>query len=961
MKLAPLAGRERELQSIRSLIQNAEHGHGGALWIVGEPGIGKSALLDAFEQEADGRGFRVLRGAARQLETGLPFAAIGSCLGLEGPEPPVAAARVAAALRAGDGPEESSAAPYRELVVIEAVLDAVDEWCADGPAAILLDDAQWADHPSLLTLRRIGLMTGHHPLAIGLTTRAVPQNEGLVQLLGDLEAQGGRTLHPGPLPAPEVAELVERLLGARPDRSLLQLVTGAAGNPLYITELVGALNLDGRIRIADGTARYDARTATATAAGTAAATATAGDGTDHTHLPGTLAEAILRRLDFLPRPARSTLQLAAALGAGLNVAELAVILGKSPVELYTVIEEAVRAGLLVDSAGELVFRHDLIRQALSESLPATVQSGLRTQAAHALADSGAAVERVVRYLSDDAALDSRMLDWLAGSADALVVRAPQAAVELLERARARLEPADPRTAVLRRQLVRALLWVGDPYRAEQAARAALAVDDDRDSQAALRDLLVHACFQQGRIRLAGAEAQEAMRLPGLTVPQAARFEFSAMQCRFTVGGLDPAEEPAARRMMAVDDGETRAYGLNYLSCLRFLAGRYAEAVQLVEQAQAAIAEREALPEWTSGNELNRAICLVELDRLAQAAEAFESGTRWAEAHGSVYWSWYRLGTAGVHFLAGRWDDALAEIKAGLDTVEALGPARGLNSDRGLRSQAALLTAHRGDLDTAIGLLAAGEAVRRETFYGYLRLWSEALLHEAQDRPLAALDLLFEAWQNAGELRKHRGLHYVCPDMARLAAMLGDTTRGRRLADEVQSLAGAETVPSMRATARLCRALVDGDAELMRQAEQDYATAARPLYQAYAAENAAVLLAREGRLPEARAELTAATELYEGLEARWDLARAEQRLRREGVRRSGQGARPQRPKSGWAALTETERRIAALVAEGNSNPAIAARLFISRRTVQSHVSSILAKLNLTSRVELAVVAHQHAGE
>ncbi len=947
MTLAPLAGRERELHSIRKLIQNAERGHGGALWIVGEPGIGKSALLDAFDQESRERGFQVLRGAARQLEAGLPFAAIASCLGIDGPNPPGAAVRVGEALRADQG-DDASSAPYRELVVIETILNAVDEWCAAGPVAILLDDAQWADRPSLLALRRVGVMAHHHPLALALTTRAVPQNEDLVQLLTELEAQGGQALHPAPLPTAQVAELVERQLGARPDRGLLHLVAGAAGNPLYVTELVAALSREGWIRVAHGAATYDA------------GASRAADAPERAQLPGTLAEAILRRLDFLPRPARTTLQLAAALGEGLNVGELAVILGKSPVELYAVIEEAVRAGLLVDSAGELVFRHDLIRQALSESLPATVQDGLRVQAAHALADSGAAVERVVRYLSDDTALDARMLDWLAGSADALVVRAPRAAVELLERARARVDPADPHSAVFRRQLVRALLWLGEPYRAEQAARAALAADGDRDAEVALREMLIHACFQQGRVRLAGAEAQEAMKLPGLTTAQAARFEFLAMQCRFTVGGLDPAEEPAAQRMIAVDDGEVRAYGLSYLGCLRFLTGRYAEALDLVEQARSAIAERDALPEWTSGNELNRAICLAELDRLAQAAEAFESGTRRAEAHGSFYWSWYRMGAAGVHVLAGRWDDALAEIKAGLDTAEALGP-RGLNAGWGLRSQQALLAAHRGELETAVALLHTDEPVRRETFYGYLRLWAEALVYEAQDQPLAALDLLFEAWQKAGELRLHRGLHYVCPDIARLAATLGDAQRGRTLADDVESLAGPEPVPSMRATARLCRALVDGDPELMQQAEQDYAAAARPLYQAYAAENAAALFARDGRLAQARAELATAAELYEGLEARWDLARAEQRLRREGVRRTGQGARLLRPKSGWESLTETERRIAALVAEGNSNPAIASRLFISRRTVQSHVSSILAKLNLTSRVELAVVAHQHAGD
>src|SRR5947209_12985361 len=258
MTQAPLAGREPELRAIRGLIQNAERGHGGALWIVGEPGIGKSALLDAFEQEGRGRGFRVLRGAARQLEAGLPFAAIGSCLGIDGPDPPGAAARVGEALRTGQGADDASSAPYRELVIVETILGAVDEWCAAGPVASLLDDAQWADRPSLLALRRVGVMASHHPLALALTTRAVPQNEDLVQLLSDLEAQGGQPLHPAPLPAPQVAELVERQLGARPDRGLLHLVAGAAGNPLYVTELVAALSREGRIRLANGAATYDA-------------------------------------------------------------------------------------------------------------------------------------------------------------------------------------------------------------------------------------------------------------------------------------------------------------------------------------------------------------------------------------------------------------------------------------------------------------------------------------------------------------------------------------------------------------------------------------------------------------------------------------------------------------------------------------------------------------------------------
>ena len=83
------------------------------------------------------------------------------------------------------------------------------------------------------------------------------------------------------------------------------------------------------------------------------------------------------------------------------------------------------------------------------------------------------------------------------------------------------------------------------------------------------------------------------------------------------------------------------------------------------------------------------------------------------------------------------------------------------------------------------------------------------------------------------------------------------------------------------------------------------------------------------------------------------------MRAHGIRRGARGPR-RRPKSGWAALTETERKVAALLAEGLSNPDIAARMFTSRRTVQYHVSNILAKLGLSSRVELAALVVRRAG-
>ena len=95
-------------------------------------------------------------------------------------------------------------------------------------------------------------------------------------------------------------------------------------------------------------------------------------------------------------------------------------------------------------------------------------------------------------------------------------------------------------------------------------------------------------------------------------------------------------------------------------------------------------------------------------------------------------------------------------------------------------------------------------------------------------------------------------------------------------------------------------------------------------------------------------------MYERLEAAWDLARAAGRQRALGIRPGRRGPR-QRPRSGWESLTGTELKVLQLVAEGLSNPEIAERMFISRGTVHTHVSHILAKLGLRSRVRLAAEA------
>jgi DNA-binding CsgD family transcriptional regulator len=119
----------------------------------------------------------------------------------------------------------------------------------------------------------------------------------------------------------------------------------------------------------------------------------------------------------------------------------------------------------------------------------------------------------------------------------------------------------------------------------------------------------------------------------------------------------------------------------------------------------------------------------------------------------------------------------------------------------------------------------------------------------------------------------------------------------------------------------------------------------------ALEDLAVVLAERGEEDEARAALNEAVGLYDGLQARWDIRRAESRLRSYGIRRGIRGPRPQRAAFGWEALTPTEMKIATLVAAGDSTSDIARNLFLSRRTVQTHISHILTKLGAKRRGEI----------
>lgn len=934
-----LVGRHEELAEVLRLVESSVGGHGAAALVEGEPGIGKTALLSVVAAECARLGMRVLRGTAEELEERLPFAAIGSCLRISERSPEEAIRRITDLMQgqAALGVAARSGAMSQEYLVIEAILGLVDDWCADGPVALIVDDLQWADAASLRVLNRLGRVIGQLPLFVGASCLSLPRSDELAGLVRALDVRGALSVSLGPLPDPEVDALASRLVGARPSPNLSAAIGEAAGNPLYITELVAALSREHRIRVTDGVAELTARDET-------------------TVVPASLADMIRHHTGFLSPRAQQMLPVAAALGSGFTVTELRLVLGEPLPSLLEIVREATQLGLLVDADDYLVFRHNLIRRALIDGLTESARRAIHARAGHALAEARAPIERVAEHLLHGAVIGVPALDWLTESAEALAARAPTLAVDLLRHALSLGDPDDRRREVLRLHLCRALHWAGRAAEAEAAIRDALVHDPDSAQENVLRWLLALACFAQGKLDETFAVCESALATGRLTVMETTRFQGQIAQCHLMLSDFDKTMIMAERARQTAITGGVEWSAINAMEVLTavYLSQQRSEqALALAEEELSILASHEEKhPDLPFGIApyMLKGWCLAELDGLTEADETLEAGMRFCERTGSPLLAMYHATRATLRFVQGRWDDALAEIRAGQEIPDPL-----MSAALPLESLTAVIGIHRNDRAIISATNAWPEEVPPSMAYAvYWNKWARALAAEAEGDPRRAFDLLFTYWDRGSPLPRGH-MHHLCPDLVRLAVTLDQQKAACRVADEMIALAARETKSAaIQGTAYLCQAMAHGDADLLTTAVSAYQQAGRPLYQAHAYENAAVLLARTQRTSEARAAFDAAVDLYTGLDATWDAGRARQRIRQAGIRGGASGSR-RRPKTGWAALTPTERKVAALVAEGHSNPTIATQMFLSRRTVQSHVSSILNKLGLTSRVELAVIA------
>jgi DNA-binding CsgD family transcriptional regulator/tetratricopeptide (TPR) repeat protein len=939
-QVSRIRGRAAEISVLGEALDRVGSGRHTVVLLEGEAGIGKTRLLDAALENARGRGIQVLAGCAGELERTRPFGLVADAFGCARRSPDPRRAAITGLLASGGGGEQNpitvTSDPGLRFRAVDAFADLAEELALPGPLVIGVDDLQWADASSLLTLGAISRRVAYLPVGLIACFRPSPRPPDLDRLAAALGAAGARHLVLSGLSERAVTELVTEAVAAEPGPGLLAGMAGAAGNPLFVTELLAALAQEGAIKTAGGRADVAEMT-----------------------LPRTLRLTTLRRLSFLPGDTLQTLQAASILGSSFAVTDLSVTTARPALELSRTLAEGIKGQLLADDGDRLRFRHGLIRDAIYEDLPLSVRRGLHREAGQRLARSGAPSPQVAEHLARGAAFgDAEAIEWLTRAAREAAATSPDVAADLIERAVGLMPSADPGRDELIGEQASSLMLAGRIADAEAACRLVLGRDHAPRVADSLRICLGQVLLAQGRVDDALGELEGAADSPTLTGADRPAARAWAAYARLWLGDLDGAAAAAEQaRLAAVSAGDhlsvsvamtTLARISEFRGDLRHARHVIDEAVRLADLSPGRLGHRYPVC-MTQGH------ILIELDRLEEARSVLSTGRRISEELG-VRWPLptYQVFLAFERFIAGEWDDAIAELEASLELAEEIGETYSRGYAYGVLS---LISLHRNDLSRAQQTASAAARDLAGWSPGYRTSWAawpHALILEADGEPGRALAGLADNWDRCTSAGLALEYPAVGADLIRLALTADDLARARDTSALVAELASGNDLPWMTGAALRCQGLVQDDAEILSDAAVAYSRGARPLGLALASEDAGTTFARQGHLDRGRPLIDQAIGIYERLGATRDLARAEATLRAAGVRRGRRGARG-RPQIGWPSLTPTERTVTDLVAEGLSNPQIGERMYISHRTVQTHLAHIFAKLDISSRAQLAAEA------
>jgi DNA-binding CsgD family transcriptional regulator len=903
-----LTGRRRERDVLDQLAGAVRAGESRALVVVGEPGAGKTALLDYLAAQASGG--RIVRAAGIQSEMELAFAALHQlCAPMLDrldhlPAPQRDALRTAFGVSAGPAPER--------FMVGLAVLSLLSDAAEDQPLICLIDDEQWLDRTSAQVLGFVARRLAAESVALVFAARV---RGGELAGLPELAVEG--------LPESEARALLSSaVIGPLDPQVRDQIVTETRGNPLALLELPRGL------------------TPTELAGGFALPSA----------LPvaGRVEEAFGRRVGALPAQARRLLLIAAADPTGDPglVWRAAAQLGVSA----EAVTPAAEAGLL-DVGTRAQFRHPLVRSAAYRS--ASLQE--RRDVHRALADA------------TDPLADPDRRAWHRAQA------APgpdEEVAEELERSASRAQ-ARGGLAAAAAFLERAAMLTPDPgCRAQRLLAAASAKCDAGALDASLGLLVAVDAGPPDPTRTAGVEhlrgqiaviqrrgndgaqllLSAARRLEPLNPGLARETHLEALVAAMWAGDLERpgGVREAAGAARAAPPGPEPPRAVDVLLdgfAARLTEGYAAAAPTLARALKLAVALDVANDDvgrwfWLVGAS-STAIVALELWDAESSRVLAARLARFARSTGALVHLQFAL-----DFLARTYIRA-GDLTGAARLVEEDHLIAEVTSNPRVAYAEVMLAAWRGREAQAAELIDV--TVREATASGLGRLadfafYSSAVLYNGLGRHEAARDAARRAFQ-----RDHMGYgSHVVPELAEAASRTGDVALARAALEwlsERTSVAPTEWVLGIEARVRAL--LSDGhDAErcyrgsierLERTPVRAELARSHLLYGEW--------LRRERRRADAREQLRTAHDMLEAMGAE---AFAE-RARRE-LAATGETARKRTVETSLE-LTAQEAQIARLARDGLSNPEIGARLFLSTRTVQYHLSKVFAKLAISSRSQL----------
>jgi DNA-binding CsgD family transcriptional regulator len=912
-----LWGRDAELAAIGTALGKLDQGRGHALVIDGPPGIGKTALLAQAGSMAERAGARVLFGEAFQSQQTVPFAPLLAAL--SSGEPPVIDADTARKL------EDATDARYW---VVHDLQSALETAAARSPLVIGIDDLQWADNATLAALFSLLPGLAELPILWLLTARTGRRMRAVPEILTRLPQVDTGRLRLGGLAPEAVVALSGDLVHAEADPTLAAFADRAQGNPFLLVELLRGLGEEGRLRVVEGRV------------------AVAGES-----LPRRLTASMSDRLAALSADAEQVVRVAAALPPHFSAAQLAAVLRLPPSTLVAPLEETLEADLLAEVGEQLRFRHDLLRQAVLESMPRSLRRALQRDAVAVLLAAGAAPGEVALQLAESAEPGDR------------------AAVATLREAARRIAGSDSAAAADLSTRALALLPAGDVDRGLLTAETVVLLHRARrsDEAQALGDRALAGVLpphEEAEVRLSlssmmtrstVARAQEnrrALALPGLT-PLIRGRHLAWLAYNLGVGGepVEAAAESALEDAEVTGDMETRVMAGLSLACADGAGGRYIRALSRIDD----------LRRMSRGHErsllgialaFHRAHTLAVLDRLDEARAMVVDGVVSArdERDSLVLTAWTQFGGL-LSLSAGQLPDARAELGPPMPGDEE--PVA--DTFAGVVRMVALseLGAHLGDG----ALLRAGRAAARKVGADSspaVRRLAIRLLARTASGPSSAAEavrmLADDPLVPATPLVPNDlGYH---PWVARVAHATGATDVAERAAAMAESLDRQNPgVPLFGGLAVHTRGLIADDTAMLVDAARLLERTHRPLLAAAAAEDAGRVLAERRKRSPAVEHLNAAFDTYAGHGATVDARRVGRLLRRHGV---GRRLAAERPENGWARLTGSELQVVRIIAAGATNRSAAEQLHLSPHTVSSHLRSAFAKLEINSRVQLARV-------